>query len=156
MLHHQEYALANQFDYMVFRAQQELEVREAETPGILDGGLDQDYYVFTNLFFQKEYLTQDEHELCERTYHVLRASLPAPDLIIWMKAPVELIAERYNRRNRRLDITQIEDMQVIDKLLEKWLADFPSGEVFVIDAAAEDKGYSRVIPMVRDKIDSLA
>jgi deoxyadenosine/deoxycytidine kinase len=73
-----------------------------------------------------------------------------------MKASVELIAERYNRRNRRLDITHIEDMKVVEDLLEKWLGGFQADFVLEINAELEDISYSKSIPVVRDLIGSLA
>lgn len=156
MLHKQKYALANQIDYLIYRAQQELDIRSGESPGVQDGGLDQDFFVFTELFFVNNYLSMQEYGICERAYQVLRASLPSPDLFIWMKASIELIAERYNRRDRRLDITEIEDMQVIDELLETWLNNLPTESVFVIDTEFEDQNYSKSITIVRDMIESLA
>jgi deoxyadenosine/deoxycytidine kinase len=156
MLHKRKYALANQIDYLIFRAQQEIGIRDGETPGVQDGGLDQDFFVFTKLFYHNKYLSENEYGICKRAYQVLRKSLPPPDLIIWMKASVELIAERYNRRNRRLDITQIEDMKVVEGLLEKWLGGFQSDFVLKINAELEDKSYSKSIPVVRDLIGSLA
>ena len=50
---HQKYALANQLDYLLRRANQEMDIRQGEYPGIQDGGLDQDFHVFTRLFYQK-------------------------------------------------------------------------------------------------------
>ena len=151
MLNKRKYALANQIDYLIFRAQQELDIRGGEIPGVQDGGLDQDFFVFTELFFHNNYLSEDEYELCKRAYQVFRESLRAPDLIIWMRASVDLIAERYNRRDRRLDITQIEDMKVVEELLEKWLGKYPTDSVFVINTELEDESYSKSIPIVRDK-----
>ena len=86
MLNKRKYALANQIDYLIFRAQQELDIRGGEIPGVQDGGLDQDFFVFTELFFHNNYLSEDEYELCKRAYQVFRESLRAPDLIIWMRA----------------------------------------------------------------------
>lgn len=155
MGNHQKYALANQIDYLVLRAGQEIRIRMGDTIGIQDGGLDQDFFVFTKLFYSNAYLTDDEYKLCERTYWMFRQSLPPPDLIIWMKSPLEVIAERYNRRDRRLDITQIEDMQTVEVLLEDWLGQNQATPLFVIDSEFEDRSYSHTIPLVRDKISSL-
>lgn len=81
--------------------------------------------------------------------------MPVPDLFIWMKAPVKMIAERYDRRDRRLDIAQIEDMKAIDELLESWLSQYPKEIVFEIDAQQEDENYTEEIPIVRELIESL-
>ena len=155
MGNYQKYALANQIDYMLLRAEQENRIRRGDLSGIQDGGLDQDFFVFTKLFYRNAYLTDDEFNLCERTYWMLRQFLPPPDLIIWMKSPLEVIAERYNRRDRRLDITQIEDMHAVEALLEDWLGQNEDIPLFVIDSESEDRSYSNVIPLVVNKISSL-
>ncbi len=155
MGNHQRYALANQVDYLLFRAEQEIQLRKGHNTGILDGGLDQDFFVFTKLFYRNSYLTEDEYAICEKIYWVLRESLPPPDLIIWMKAPLEELVERFKRRKRRLDITQTEDMGTIEILLEDWLGENRETPIYVIEAEYEDRSYSKVIPLVKDIIDSL-
>ena len=152
---HQGYALANQIDYLLFRAEQEIDIRKGVTTGVQDGGLDQDFFVFTKLFYHNNYLTEDEYNLCERIYRVLRQSLPPPDLIVWLRSSLDVITERYNRRNRRLDIAQIEDIDTIEILLEDWLGNDGVAPLFVIDSEFEDHSYSEVIPVVKDMISSL-
>lgn len=151
----QQYALVNQVDFLIFRAEQEISIRKGGVTGVHDGGLDQDFFVFTQLFYRKGYLTGEEYALCDRTYTVIRERLPPPDLIIWLKAPVEVIAERYNRRHRRLSIAKIEDMEIMEGLLEDWLGGKGVSPLFVIDSEAEDRSYSKAIPKIIDLIQSL-
>lgn len=154
-LDHERYALANQIDYMLLRAEQEIDIRKGNITGVQDGGLDQDFFVFTRLFYLKGYLTDNEYVLCERFYLVLRERLPPPDLMIWMRAPLDKIAERYNQRERSQGIARIEDMEIIESLLEDWLGENGASPLFVIDSEAEDRRYARAIPKVIDLIQSL-
>ena len=62
------YALANQLDYLLLRAEQEQYIRSLPGLGIQDGGLDLDFYVFTRHFYQKGYLAEAEYVLCQRLY----------------------------------------------------------------------------------------
>ena len=39
------YALANQIDYLLYRAEQEQYIRQSDSVGIQDGGLEDDFYV---------------------------------------------------------------------------------------------------------------
>ena len=43
------YALANQMDYLLLRAEQERTLRVGPQPGLIDGGLDLDFHGFTRL-----------------------------------------------------------------------------------------------------------
>ena len=146
----QRYALVNQIDYLVFRSEQELGIRRREETGILDGGLDQDFNVYSILFRQRGYLNRDEFDLCERAYLHLREFQPAPDLIVWLKAPRMIIADRFKQRGRRLGIATLEDLEAIEVLLEEWLSDFRLSPVLAIDTTDEDINYSKSIEKILD------
>jgi deoxyadenosine/deoxycytidine kinase len=138
---HEKYALANQFDFMLRRADQEVAIRRTGGIGVQDGGLDQDFHVFTRLFCQKGYLTRAEFELCARLYQTLRACLEAPDLYIWLKAPIEILAERFEKRQRRLSIAQIEDMQAIEQLLNRWLGGLDPRRILIFEGGEQEQDY---------------
>lgn len=153
-LDRQKYGFPNQIDFMVLRAEQEIEIRNSDIIGVQDGGLDEDFFLFTRLFYQKGYLTGREFALCERTYHLLREVLPPPDLFVWLRAPIEVIAERYEKRDRRLGIAKIEDLAAMEILLEEWLGVIPSTSLITIDTESEDRRFSNSIQMVLDRIHS--
>lgn len=154
-LEHQKYALVNQIDFLIFRAEQEINIRKGSVPGVQDGGLEQDFYIFTRLFHRKGYLKGDEYAICERTYFVIREWLPSPDLIIWLKAPLEVLMERFNQRGRELSIAQVEDMEIIEDLLEDWLEGNKKSPLLEIGTEAEDSRYTKVISELIDLIRSL-
>ena len=88
------YALPNQVDYMLLRAEQEAAIRGARNMGIVDGGLEQDFFIYTRLFSRRGYLDGEEYKLCERLYRRLRCLLPAPDLFIYLTAPQAVLSQR--------------------------------------------------------------
>jgi len=145
---HTQYALANQIDYILRRADQEIKIRRGESAGIQDGGLDQDFHVFTKLFHQKGYLTESEFDLCQRQYDLIREFLPPPEIIVWLKAAPETIANRFETRKRRLSIAQIEDIAAIDDLLQAWLDNFAPERLIVVDSGSEVEDYSTSVQMV--------
>src|SRR4029078_1238618 len=77
-----QYALANQIDYFLLRAEQEKRLRASPRIGLIDGGLDLDFYGFTQLFHRRGLLTDPEFELCRKMYEFIRQTLPGPELII--------------------------------------------------------------------------
>jgi deoxyadenosine/deoxycytidine kinase len=139
---HKKYALANQLDYLLLRADQEIKIRSSNLTGIQDGGLDQDFQVFTRLFYEKNYLTEDEFFICQRQYGLIREFLPPPEIIVWLKAPHDVIADRYQLRNRRLSIAQVEDLESIERLLTSWLGSLTTQKLLIIDSVQEDRRYS--------------
>jgi deoxyadenosine/deoxycytidine kinase len=149
----QRYALANQMDYMLLRAEQEEALRHVAGTGVVDGGLDQDFFVFTRLFDRRGYLSGAEYELCDRLYRRLRRLLPAPDLFIHLTAPIEVLTERFLARHRTLEIARVEDVPLIDELLTDWLTREQPQSLLTLDAAADHDGFRRRMPNVLAEID---
>lgn len=149
------YALANQMDYMLLRAEQERSIRSGSQTGILDGGLEMDFFIFSRLFRQKGWLTIEEFALLERLYRSLRNHLPPPDVIIYMHAAPTVIAERFRCRGRPLEIATTEDLTSIETLLEDWLADTDSSRLIRLDATSNDPGYVCALPTLLEKIQFL-
>ena len=118
---HTRYALANQVDYLLLRAEQEKLLRKQVPPGILDGGLEEDFFLFTQFFFDKSYLDRTEFGICERLYRFLRDSLGPPDLVIWIDVPLSVTQERFQQRKRYLEIAQVQDLEELEKILQTWL-----------------------------------
>lgn len=135
------YALANQFDYLLYRAEQERALRQLPVDGLVDGGLDLDFYGFTRLFHRKGYLTDAELSLCERLYRQLRLALGPPDLIIRLEAPLDVIRERYRKRGRTLEIAQTDDLDQMERLLDEWLSREDLPRVITVNADTDE--YTR-------------
>ena len=134
------FSLANQMDYLLFRAEQEIYVRQNDIIGVQDGGLDQDFHVFTKLFRHKGYLDEEEFQLCERLYSSLRQYLPTPDLFIWLSAPRSILIERRGKRKRDLDIAGSDDLEEMEFLIKDWLSNV-STPTLTIDTSVEDPSY---------------
>jgi deoxyadenosine/deoxycytidine kinase len=134
------YALPNQLDYLLYRAEQEAHIRRVPGIGIQDGGLEQDFFVFTCHFLQKGYLSEEEYGLCERWYRLVRSFLPPPDLFIRLVAPLDVVARRYAGRNRQLEIATLEDLATLEGLQDEWLSEVQAELILTVDAAHDDFG----------------
>ncbi len=148
------YALPNQVDYLLYRAEQEQDIRSQPLPGLIDGGLDFDYELFTRYFTQRGYLDAAGFSLCTRLYDTLRSLLPPPELLIYLQAPPEVAAERMRKRSRGLEIARTDDLQALQALLESWLAE-TSLPVVRVDATINDPGYAGILPELRQAIASV-
>ncbi len=117
---HNRLGLQNQVDYLLLRAEQEQTLRNRAEPGIVDGGLDQDFHIFSRLFHYRGYLSDQEFQLCERLYRFLRQALPPPNLTIRLVAPLPVLQQRLTQRKRPLDIVSLRDLPEIERLLAEW------------------------------------
>ena len=136
------YALPNQVDYLLLRAEQEWAIRRQPIIGLQDGGLDSDFWLFTRRFYQKGYLYEAGYQLCHRLYTFFRRLLPPPDLIIHLVAPQAVIAARYVQRNRPLEIAQLADLAALDALLDEWIGQVRDIPILIVDATNEDPTYT--------------
>jgi deoxyadenosine/deoxycytidine kinase len=134
------YALANQMDYLLLRAEQERTLRAAPLPGLMDGGLDLDFHGFTRLFLKRGLLTAPEYDLCRRLYVFLRESLPRPEVIIHLCADEATVASRLSTRDR-INIASAADTALFDFFLEEWLTSIPSDQVLRLDVSGETLEY---------------
>lgn len=146
-----QYALANQIDYLLLRAEQERCLRLSPQTGLVDGGLDQDFHGFTRLFHTRALLSDAGFDLCSRLYAFCRAELPPPDLIVHLTAPTEAIRQRLAGRDR-INIASADDLSLLDSYLDEWLASLAPERVLRLDVSSVSPAYTEVIPSLLTRI----
>ena len=129
------YALANQIDYLLLRAEQEQTIRRQPGIGLVDGGLDEDFYVFSRHFHALGYLSAAEQMLCERFYRYVRTVQPPPDLFIYLTAPLEVLCARFMRRHRTVEIAAADQLAELQQQVDDWVAAIDAAQLLVLDAA---------------------
>jgi deoxyadenosine/deoxycytidine kinase len=145
------YALANQMDYLILRAEQEHKLRLSSNPALMDGGLDLDFHGFTRLFHARGFLTDPEFDLCRRFYSWTRSLLPLPDLIIHLTASRQVVEARLRQRNR-INIARLEDFELLNSFLNEWLETIPASQILRLDVSEETVEYLQSIPKILAKI----
>jgi deoxyadenosine/deoxycytidine kinase len=150
------FMLQNQMDFLLYRVEQELEIRKSGSTGIVDGGLETDYYVFTHLFHQRGLLSDASFALCTRFYHLTRSLTPRPDLIVYLKAPLDVISGRFLQRQRLVEVSRLEDLTAQQMLIETWLAAESNSRIITIDADEDNVDYTNSIDKLLPIISSLA
>jgi deoxyadenosine/deoxycytidine kinase len=149
------YALANQMDYLLLRAEQERDLR-ASSPfgsqiGLMDGGLDLDFHGFTRLFHSRGLLSDPEYDLCRRLYTFIRKTLPRPELIIHLCADEGTVAGRLSTRDR-INIASAEDTSLFNSYLEQWLASIPAKQLLTRDVSHEALSYEQSVKIILDHL----
>ncbi|HNC08697.1 MAG TPA: deoxynucleoside kinase [Anaerolineales bacterium] len=149
-----KFALANQLDYLLFRAEQERLLRLESKPALMDGGFDLDFYGFTRLFHTHGWLSEPEFDLCRRLHTLTRHLLPAPDLIIALSADSQIIGERLASRNR-INIASSEDAELLERYIHEWLETVPESNILRLNVSSEGRDYPHSVPIILDKIKAL-
>ncbi len=146
------YALHNQIDYFLLRAEQEKELRTGTQTGLMDGGLDLDFHGFTRLFLSRGLLTEPEYDLCRHLYNFVRATLPPPELIVRLVADEGTVAGRMSGR-KRVNIARAEDTALFNTFVEEWLRSVPSARVLTLDVTHETPEYTHAIQSILKRMD---
>lgn len=141
------YGLANQLDYLLFRFEQETELRAASLPGLTDGGLDMDFHGFTRLFHARGWLSDPEFDLCSRLYVLARSVLPPPDLVVAITASPQAIRSRLAARDR-INIASAADTVLLNGFVEEWLRSLPAEKVLRLDVTDEAPDYTRTVRLL--------
>ncbi len=145
------YALANQIDYLLLRAEQEKTLRASPQIGLIDGGLDLDFHGFTRLFHSGFLLTDPEFDLCRRVYGFVRQALPRPELIICLRADEITVANRLSTRDR-INIAKAKDTALFNSFLDEWLTSIPSNQILELDVTNETLQYEQSVNIVLERI----
>ncbi len=141
------YALANQMDYFLLRAEQERELRASPLVGLVDGGLDLDYHGFARLFHARGWLSDSEFDLCRRFYELTRQLLPPPDLIVHLTANEDIVRQRLALR-QRLNIASAEDTALFNSFLEDWLTTVPGKRLLRLDVSNEGLEFAQSLKRI--------
>jgi deoxyadenosine/deoxycytidine kinase len=145
------YALANQIDYFLLRAEQERTLRASSQIGLMDGGLDLDFHGFTRLFLSRGLLSGPEYDLCRRLYAFIRETLPPPELIVRLCADEGTVAARLSTRDR-VNIASAADTALFNSFLDEWLASIPSDNVLELDVSKESLQYEHSVRAILERI----
>lgn len=143
------YALPNQLDYLLARAEQEKRLREGPLPGLIDGGLDQDFHGFTRLFHARGWLRDADLDLCRRFHQFARSLLPPPERVIVLRAAPEAIRARLGGRDR-INIASEADAELLAVFLDEWLNSLKPERVLRLDVTHEDPEYSKSCRAILD------
>ena len=120
-------------------------------PGLIDGGLDQDFFRLTKLFHARGMLKDIEFGLCQRLYYFLRSQLTSPDMIILLTASPTVLKQRLASRDR-VNIASAKDFDLIDILLEEWVSTISQENIIRLDVSETSISYNEILPSLIMKI----
>ena len=146
-----KYALTNQLDYLLFRAEQERELRNGTLPALMDGGLDLDFHGFTRLFHAHGWLNDEEFGLCRRFYEHTRKLLPPPDLVVSLSISEETIRQRLAKRSR-INIATSEDTALFNSFVKEWLDSISTSTLLRLDVSGESANYPKSVQAILEKL----
>ena len=140
------------------RAQQYQEIVEKSGSAILDRSIYEDYYIFTQALRRMNNFSETDYLTYQTIYNVVVKSLPKPDLLVYLKAPVNVLIERIKMRGRDMESSIDPNyLKLLDQLYDEWLQDFDYCPVLTIqsdklDFVQEPKNLDIIIEKINQKL----
>lgn len=111
--------------FLGHRSQQYLDLATSSDSAILDRSIYEDAYIFARALHHMGNLNERDYAAYRRLFDVVVGRLPAPDLLIYLKAPVSVLVERIQRRGRAIEsgITP-EYLSLLETFYDDWMKAF--------------------------------
>jgi len=131
-----QYALSAQLHFLLQRAQQVQDFRQAD---MFHGSYVADFMVDKDRLFAQLTLDSDELALYDQIYEHLTLDAPKPDLVIYLQAPIEALRERITRRG--IDYEQQIRDDYLSRLSEsytRFFYDYEDGALLTVNTRSMD------------------
>lgn len=144
--------------FLGHRAQQYLDLFHSSQSAILDRSLYEDAYIFARALHHMGNLNERDYLAYRRVFDLVVTHLPAPDLLIYVKAPVPVLIERIQRRGRQMESGISADyLSLLESFYEDWLHSFDLCPVLTIrtddlDFVHKPKHLDIVVERIQDKL----
>ncbi|MFO7585109.1 MAG: deoxynucleoside kinase [Anaerolineales bacterium] len=147
-----------QIYFLGHRARQYLDLAGDSRSVILDRSIYEDAYIFARALHHLDNLGERDYLAYRRLFDLVVDSLPAPNLLIYLKAPVEVLMERIRRRARGMETgISTEYLSLLDTFYDEWLASFDLCPVLTIrtdnlDYVHQPQALDIVLERIQDKL----
>ncbi len=124
-----------QIFFLGHRAEQHLEMAALPQSAIIDRSIYEDAHIFARALHHMGNLDERDYLAYRRLFDLVTRTLPSPDLLIYLKAPVPVLMERIRRRARGIEsgITP-EYLALLDTFYEEWLETFDLCPILTIQS----------------------
>jgi deoxyadenosine/deoxycytidine kinase len=128
--------------------------KELQSPDIFAPNIVADYYFMKSLIFSANTLAGDEYALYSQLFHIIYASLPKPDLYVYLHQDVDNLLANIRNRGRSYEtaITREYLMRIQNGYFDFFRQE-ASMKILVIDVrnldfVQEEEDYRRILQMI--------
>ena len=144
--------------FLGHRAEQHLELAADPRPAIIDRSIYEDAFIFARALQIMGNLSERDYATYRQLFDLVVKKLPAPSLLIHLKAPVEMLMKRIHRRGRAIESSISADyLTLLETLYDEWMQAFDLCPVLTIrtddlDFVHHSKALDEVIERIQDKL----
>ncbi len=111
--------------FLGHRAQQHLDLFEDSQSAIIDRSIYEDAYIFARALHSMGNINERDYLTYRQVFDIVTKNLPAPSLLIYLKAPVELLIKRIQKRGREMETSISADyLNLLDSYYTDWIKNF--------------------------------
>jgi deoxyadenosine/deoxycytidine kinase len=147
-----------QIFFLGHRAEQYLEAARDARSAILDRSIYEDAHIFARALHHMGNLGERDYLAYRRLFELVVSSLPRPDLLIYLKAPVNVLMDRIRRRARNMETgITTEYLTLLDSFYNDWLGAFDMCPVLTIrtddlDYVHQQNHLDTVVERIQEKL----
>jgi deoxyadenosine/deoxycytidine kinase len=122
--------------FLGHRAQQHLALASGPRSAIADRSIYEDAFIFARALHHMNNLNERDYQAYRTLFDLVVHSLPRPDLLLYLEAPVPVLLERIHQRGRQMEsgITS-EYLSLLEVFYREWLDTFDLCPVLTIQSA---------------------
>lgn len=133
----ERFAFDTQMFFLLSRLRQQREVQRLLASG--ERLVLADYCFDKDNIFASLTLSAEDYALYTRVFRTFRAELPTPDLVVYLRAPTEVLARRIRSRDRVFERTLREGyLDRLNRAYEEFFASFSGPAHITVDVSAVD------------------
>ena len=123
-----------QISFLYSRIKKLKEIRLGKQNVVQDRTLYEDIYVFAQNLRNMGLMLPQEYDCYKNLFLEVHSVVKPPDLLIYLRAPVDVLLGRIRRRNRPFEEgVQPEYLAHLNELYEEWIAQYELGPVMICE-----------------------
>lgn len=144
--------------FLSHRAEQHLELWKDPLSAIIDRSIYEDAAIFARALNHLGNLSERDFLSYKALYQLVIKTLPAPSLLIYLKAPVPVLMNRIHKRGREIESSiSAEYLQLLESYYDEWIQTFDICPVLTIrtddlDFVHHTKHLDLVAQKIQDKL----
>lgn len=122
--------------FLGHRAEQHLALANSPRSAIADRSIYEDAYIFARALHHMNNVDERDYQSYRTLFDLIVNSLPRPDLLLYLQAPVPVLLDRIHQRGRQMEsgITG-EYLALLEVFYQEWLESFDLCPVLTIRSA---------------------
>jgi deoxyadenosine/deoxycytidine kinase len=144
--------------FLGHRAQQHLEMFNDPRNAIIDRSIYEDAFIFARALHSMGNINERDYQTYRQVFNMVVRNLPSPSLLIYLKAPVDVLMNRIHKRGRDIESTIGADyLTLLDSYYGDWIDNFDLCPVLTLrtddlDFVHKSNHLDTVVEKIQEKL----